>query len=83
MDKPSLTEHKEISFFASVMIKIGAKFMFWLSSRGDHRARVDSGRSLQFLPEQGPVPSEISDFITCTHAQSNILHIKYADKIDY
>jgi len=44
---------------------------------------VDSGRSLQFLPEQGPVPSEISDFITCTHAQSNILHIKYADKIDY
>jgi len=26
---------------------------------------------------------EISDFTTCTHAQSNILHSKYADKSDY
>jgi len=26
---------------------------------------------------------EISDFTPCTHAQSNILHAKYADKTDY
>jgi len=26
---------------------------------------------------------EISDFTPCTHAQSNILHTKYADKTDY
>jgi len=30
-----------------------------------------------------PVSSEISDFTRCTHAQSNILHAKYADKTDY
>jgi len=30
-----------------------------------------------------PVSSEISDFTPCTHAQSNILHTKYADKTDY
>jgi len=30
-----------------------------------------------------PVSSEISDFTPCTHAQSNILHTKYADKPDY
>jgi len=29
------------------------------------------------------VSSEISDFTPCTHAQSNILHVKYAEKIDY
>jgi len=28
------------------------------------------------------VSSEISDFTPCTHAQSNILHIKYAEKTD-
>jgi len=26
---------------------------------------------------------EISDFTPCTHAQSNIVHTKYADKTDY
>jgi len=29
------------------------------------------------------VSSEISDFMPCTHAQSNILPIKFADKPDY
>jgi len=27
-----------------------------------------------------PVSSEISDFMPCAHAQSHILHIKYAEK---
>jgi len=26
---------------------------------------------------------EISNFTTCTHAQNNILHTKYADKSDF
>jgi len=30
-----------------------------------------------------PVSSEISDFTPCTHAQSNILQTKYADKTHY
>jgi len=30
-----------------------------------------------------PVSSEISDFTSCTHAQSNILLTKYVDKTDY
>jgi len=38
-------------------------------------------------PQHGPparaVSSEISDFTSCTHAQSNILHTKYVDKTDY
>jgi len=29
-----------------------------------------------------PVSSEISDFTPCTHAQSRILHTKYADRTD-
>jgi len=29
-----------------------------------------------------PVSSEISDFTPCTHAQSNILHTKYAENSD-
>jgi len=28
-----------------------------------------------------PVSSEISDFTPCTHAQSNILHTKYVEKL--
>jgi len=32
----------------------------------------------------GTVSSEISDFTPCgAHAQSNVLHIKYAEKTDY
>ena len=34
MDKPSLFERNEVSFCPSVMIKIGAYFLFWLSSPG-------------------------------------------------
>jgi len=30
----------------------------------------------------GPVSSEISDFTPCQHAQSDIQHIKYAEKAD-
>jgi len=30
-----------------------------------------------------PVSSEISDITPCTHAQRNILHVRYADKTDY
>jgi len=29
------------------------------------------------------VSSEITDFAPCAHAQSNILHVKYAEKTDY
>jgi len=29
-----------------------------------------------------PVSSEISDFAPCAYAQSNLLHMKYADKTD-
>jgi len=29
------------------------------------------------------VSSEISDCTPCTHAQSNIVHTRYADKTDY
>jgi len=31
-------------------------------------------------PDPEPVSSEISDFTPCVHAQSDILHIKYAEK---
>jgi len=30
-----------------------------------------------------PVSSEISDITPCSHAQSNILHTKCADKTDF
>jgi len=30
-----------------------------------------------------PLSSEISDFTPCAHAQTNILHTRYADKSDY
>jgi len=34
------------------------------------------------LEAESPVSSEISDFTPYTHAQSNILYIKYAEKTD-
>ena len=34
-------------------------------------------------PDPEPASSEISDFTPCMHAQTDILHGKYADKIDY
>jgi len=38
----------------------------------------DSARIPKFLK---PVSSEISDFTPSAHAQSHILHIKYAEKL--
>jgi len=34
------------------------------------------------LEAESPLSSEISDFKPSAHAQSNILHVKYAEKID-
>ena len=34
------------------------------------------------LEAESPVSSEISDFTPYAHAQSNIQHIKYAEKTD-
>jgi len=34
------------------------------------------------LEAESPVSSKISDFTPYAHAQSNILHIKYAEKTD-
>jgi len=44
----------------------------------DHYAvcRLDIGCQAKFLT------CEISDFTPCTHAHSNILHIRYAEKSD-
>jgi len=41
-----------------------------------------SGLILNFEVIYSLVSSEISDFTPCVHAQSEILHIKYADKTD-
>jgi len=43
----------------------------------------DPGPESKICEKPDPVSSEISDFPPCTHAQSNILHIKYVDKTDY
>jgi len=51
------------------------KCEIWLRLRVQKMHRI--------LLESTPVSSEISDFAPCTHAQSNILHTKYADKNDY
>jgi len=46
-----------------------------------------SGSEMITEPEWNPagvcILGEISDFAPSTHAQSNILHTKYADKTDY
>ena len=42
-----------------------------------------SGKKRKLWQESNPVSSEISDFTPCTHAQSNILRTKYADKTDF
>jgi len=38
--------------------------------------------STNFKIKMSPVSSEISDFTSCAHPQSNILQTKYAEKTD-
>ena len=45
------------------------------------RKVANKQRHTQGFPR--PVSSVFSDFTPCTHAQSNILYTKYADKTDY
>ena len=40
------------------------------------------GMEREAISRSAPTSSEISDFTPCAHAQSNILHIKYAEKTD-
>jgi len=43
---------------------------------------IKTERFTAALEAESPVPSEISDFTPYAHAQSNILHIKYAEKTE-
>jgi len=43
---------------------------------------IKTDRFTTALEAELPVSSEMSDFTPYAHAQSNILHIKYAEKTD-
>jgi len=70
----------ELEKWLRIRVRFFTNFWLWVRTRSERKTQnaggVDSGTP-------GPVSSEISDFTPCTHAQSDILHTKYAHKTYY
>jgi len=63
--------------------KIDKNYTLWKKLFSKNRPKKHMNFDKTSPKKRNPLSSEISDFTPCTHAQSNILHIKYADKTYY
>jgi len=76
-----------VKYFSGCDVHIGFIWTWRTSSQCQiliyHNCTVSTVYFNASLLVSETVSSEISDFTPCTHAQSNILHIKYADTTDY
>jgi len=58
------------------------KSIVYKHTHSAQRWLIRTERFTRALEAESPVSSEISDFTPYAHAQSNILHMKYAEKTD-
>ena len=58
------------------------KSIVYKHTHSAQRWLIKTERFTTALEAESPVSSEISDFTPYVHSQSNILHIKYAEKTD-
>ena len=79
------TFSQTVTYNNNVFLPADTKSIVYKHTHSAHRWLMKTDKTERFttaLEGESPVSSEISDFTPYAHAQSNIQHIKYAEKTD-
>ena len=76
------TFSQTVAYNNKVFLPADMKFIVYKHTHSAQRRLMKTVRFTTALQAESPVASEISDFTPYAHTQSNILHIKYAEKTD-
>jgi len=76
------TFSQTVTYNNNVFFPADTKFIVHKHTHSAQRCFTKTERFTTALEAESPVSSEMSDFTPYAHAQSNILHIKYAEKTD-
>jgi len=71
-----------VTYNNDVFLPVDTKSIVYKHTHSAQRWLIKTQRFTTALVAESPVSSEISDFTPYAHAQSNILHIKCAEKTD-
>jgi len=76
------TLSQTVAYNNKVFLHADPKSIVYNHTHSAQRWLIKTVRFTTALQAESPVSSEISDFTPYAHAQSNILHIKHAEKTD-
>jgi len=79
------TFSQTVTYNNSVFLPPDTKSIVYKHTHSAQGWLIETDKTERFttvLEAESPVSSEISDFTPCAHAQSNMQHIKYAEKTD-
>ena len=79
------TFSQTVTYNNNVFLPADSKSIVYKHTHSAQRWLIKTDKTERFttaLEAESPVSSEISDFTPYVHAQSNIQHIKYAEKTD-
>jgi len=78
----STTYSQTVAYNNKVFLPADTKSIVYKHTHYAQRWLIKTERFTRALQAESAVSSEISDFAPYAHAQSNILHVKYAEKTD-
>jgi len=76
------TSSQTVTYSNNVFLPPDTKSIVYKHTHSAQRWLIKTERFTTALETESTVSSEISDFTPCAHAQTNMLHIKYAEKTD-
>jgi len=76
------TFSQTVTYNDNAFLPADTKSIVYKHTHSAQRWLLKTDRFTTALEAESPVSSEISDFTPYAHAQSNILHTKYAEKTD-
>jgi len=76
------TFSQTVTYNNNIFLPAGTKSLVYKHTHSALRWLIKTEPFTTVLEAESPVSSEISDFVPYAHAQSNILHIKCAEKTD-
>jgi len=83
LSNPGTTFSQTVTYNNNAFLPADTKSIVYIHTHSLQRWSIKTERFTTGLEAESPVSSEMSDFTPCAHANSNIIHIKYAEKTDY